>query len=162
MSNISLIEALVHSEYDIMLACAAALLQNDAAAQDVVQETFLYAMQHAEDLTRHPAPGKWLMAVLKHKCIDSLRHQQRERSRIIPLEHDHYSEDGNDPADILSIREKWKAVRRELSGEEMYLVNRIVFEGASYGEAARELKIPPATCRKRMERIRKKLKTKFL
>jgi RNA polymerase sigma-70 factor, ECF subfamily len=57
-------------------------LRNATAAEDVVQETLLAALQAASNFAGQSSVRTWLVGILKHKIIDAIRKQSREQ----PLE----------------------------------------------------------------------------
>jgi RNA polymerase sigma-70 factor (ECF subfamily) len=57
-------------------------LRNPTAAEDVVQETLLAALQAAGGFAGQSSVKTWLVGILKHKIIDAIRKQSREQ----PLE----------------------------------------------------------------------------
>lgn len=62
---------------DYLYRYALARLRDPHAAEDVVQETLLAAMQ-GKGFGAQSAPRTWLTGILKHKIIDQFRRQQRE------------------------------------------------------------------------------------
>jgi RNA polymerase sigma-70 factor (ECF subfamily) len=63
---------------DMVFSTAARLVNDEAAAEDISQETFLKAHQHFEMLGPNPAAGGWLKTVAVRL---SLNHLQRYRRR---------------------------------------------------------------------------------
>jgi len=47
-------------------------------AEDLVQETFVAAIEAAARFQGHASPRTWLTAILKHKIIDTIRRRVRE------------------------------------------------------------------------------------
>lgn len=54
-------------------------LRDPMAAEEVVQETFLAALQARERFAGNASEKTWLIGILKHKIIDHLRKITRER-----------------------------------------------------------------------------------
>lgn len=65
-----------------LLKFAMLQLHNRASAEDAVQETLLAAIQSGENFSGQSSVSTWLVGILKHKVIDTIRRQSRER----PLE----------------------------------------------------------------------------
>ena len=65
-----------------LLRFALLQLRDRGAAEDAVQETLLAAIQGAERFAGQSSVRTWLVGILKHKVIDSIRKTARER----PLE----------------------------------------------------------------------------
>ncbi|MGC8559832.1 MAG: sigma-70 family RNA polymerase sigma factor [Phycisphaerae bacterium] len=53
-------------------------VRDDATAEELVQETFLAALQGLKNFSGQSSFGTWLVGILKHKLIDHLRRQVRE------------------------------------------------------------------------------------
>ena len=63
---------------DYLYRFALARLRNPDQAEDVVQETLLAAIQ-SQSYAGQSAPRTWLIGILKHKIVDLIRCQVRER-----------------------------------------------------------------------------------
>ena len=57
-------------------------LRDQSAAEDVVQETLLAAIQGAQGYSGRSTVKTWLTGILKHKIIDQLRRQLREQPLV--------------------------------------------------------------------------------
>ena len=67
------------SHGDVLYRCALLRLSDLTVAEDVVQETFLAAIQARANYTGKASESTWLVGILKHKIIDHLRKSQREK-----------------------------------------------------------------------------------
>ena len=65
---------------DYLFRYALTRLQDSAAAEDLVQETFLAALNARENFEGRSSVTTWLTGILKHKLIDHLRKESREQS----------------------------------------------------------------------------------
>jgi RNA polymerase sigma-70 factor (ECF subfamily) len=54
-------------------------IRDASAAEDLVQETFLSALHARESFQGRSSEKTWLTAILKHKLVDHLRKQAREK-----------------------------------------------------------------------------------
>ncbi|HEY3301339.1 MAG TPA: sigma-70 family RNA polymerase sigma factor [Methylophilaceae bacterium] len=63
---------------DYLYRFALARLRDPVQAEDAVQETMLAAIQ-SKSFTGQSSPRTWLVGILKHKIIDTIRQQIRER-----------------------------------------------------------------------------------
>ena len=54
-------------------------VRDDTTAEELVQETFLAALQGLKNFSGQSSFGTWLVGILKHKLIDHLRRQVREK-----------------------------------------------------------------------------------
>jgi RNA polymerase sigma-70 factor, ECF subfamily len=112
---------------DFLFRYAVARLGNSAVAEDLVQETFLAALRAGERFAGRSAERSWFVGILKHKIIDYLRRQGRERPVSAVNSSGERSEEifnkngwwqikpanwPADPSDMLEKREFWQAFRR--------------------------------------------------
>ena len=67
---------------DRLFRYAMARLRDESAAEDIVQETLLSAMQSLSSYAGRAAERTWLTGILKHKLIDHFRRRARE----VPLD----------------------------------------------------------------------------
>ena len=83
-----------------MLNKAKQMLHDDAAAEDAVQDTFLYFADHLEKIYRIPCNRLPLYVVMcvKRKCIDRLRARKTEiRHVAASIDNDAYAFEPADP-----------------------------------------------------------------
>jgi RNA polymerase sigma-70 factor (TIGR02943 family) len=74
-------------------------LRNDAWAEDAVSETLLAALARPLAFEGRSQLKTWLVGILKHKIIDSMRQRQREVTLDSGSE-----DDGADPLDHIAFR----------------------------------------------------------
>lgn len=65
-----------HRSY--LLRFARLQLRNDAWAEDAVSETILAALAKPQSFGNHSQLKTWLVGILKHKIVDSIRQRARE------------------------------------------------------------------------------------
>lgn len=141
---------------------AEAKLQDPNRAQEVVQDAFQEAILHIDTLSDHPNPGGWLMQTVKYKIQESERARRRYMLRFLSMDTELSAElipSGELIPDLpeangVSPIEK---IQKALAPEELQLLKRLIFDGASHLEVSQELGITVWTSQKRLERIRKKL-----
>ena len=63
---------------DYLYGFAISRVRNEAAAEDLVQETLLSAIQSLETFEEKSSEKTWLCGILKHKIIDFCRKSSRE------------------------------------------------------------------------------------
>lgn len=88
---------------DYLMRFARLQLRNDAWAEDAVSETLLAALAKPQAFEGRSQLKTWLVGILKHKIIDSLRVRQREvvldsgseDDGFDPLEHMAFKADGH-------------------------------------------------------------------
>lgn len=105
-------------------------LQDRQMAEDVVQETLLAALDGLAAFRGTSSEKTWLIGILKHKVVDYIRQNSRER----PADHGDSSEDlsdtffdekgswsmkplnwGSDPGEMLTKKQFWQSLQRCLS-----------------------------------------------
>ena len=103
-------------------------LRDETAAEDVVQETLLAALQGGARYAGRSTVKTWLTGILKHKIIDQLRRRSREQ----PLEDTHgeaqgregdiadatFSEDGH----WVEFPSDWGAPERSLESKQFWSI----------------------------------------
>ena len=77
-----------------LLRFAHARLSNAAWAEDAVSETILAAMERPASFGGRSRLKTWLIAILKFKLVDQMRHHSREATLLV-------DEDGEDIEDLL-------------------------------------------------------------
>ncbi|MCI0606072.1 sigma-70 family RNA polymerase sigma factor [bacterium] len=128
--------AWVDQHGETMFRYALFRLRDRALAEEVVQETFLAALQSKARFEGQSSERTWLIGILKHKIMDHFRKQRREvpleTSGIIPTEQEemfrttgewigHWTEQagpkdwGTDPIRSIEKKEFWEALERCLA-----------------------------------------------
>jgi RNA polymerase sigma-70 factor (TIGR02943 family) len=101
-------------------------LRNDAWAEDAVSETLLAALAKPQAFEARSQLKTWLVGILKHKIIDSMRQRQREvvldsgsdDDHTDPLEHMAFKADGHfaeQPAD-------WGNPEQDLNSRQFFAI----------------------------------------
>lgn len=107
---------------DILYRHALFRLREPMAAEEVVQETFLAALQSRDRFAGNASEKTWLIAILKHKIIDHLRKAVRERpfdeevQPLDPLEQESFDSRGHWRIDV----ERWASPDRSLEQEQFW------------------------------------------
>ena len=78
---------------DYLYRYALSRLRNGEAAEEVVQQSFLAGLQHADQFAGKGSERGWLLGILKRKIIDFIR----QRNRTTSLAED----DGGDPSEAI-------------------------------------------------------------
>jgi RNA polymerase sigma-70 factor (ECF subfamily) len=105
---------------DALYAFAMARVRDPHVAEELVQESLLAALTAAAEFTGRSAERTWLIGILKHKLIDHVRRQLRER----PLTPD----TGVDrPDELFDRRGHWKVSPGSWGHDPQALVERAEF-----------------------------------
>lgn len=160
-----LIEQLYQKYFGMLTLYATASLKNQSCVQDVVQDTFHEAINHADVLMQHPNPAGWLKLTLKNKVKEEQRRMHKYALYFLSLERDLFTEPGRDDPNLEqpfhsepSLASVIKRIKHVLTEEEFTLLKRLTIDQASHVEVAEEFGISVYASQKRLERIRKKLK----
>jgi RNA polymerase sigma-70 factor (ECF subfamily) len=141
-------------------------LRNTAAAEDVVQETLLAAMQSSSSFAGQSSVKTWLVGILKHKIIDAIRKQSREQpletaddeTSIEGLQDAVYREDGHfrenpadwgDPEAALAQRKFFEVLERCMEGLPKKTARAFTMRevmGLETDEICKELGITSSNC----------------
>ncbi len=117
---------------DYLYRCALLRVRDPALAEEVVQETFLAALQARDRFAGQSSERSWLVGILKHKVIDHFRKGHREAPRADPQDLGHevdteglFDEAGhwkldrtepmewpNNPTAVLERKEFWEVLKR--------------------------------------------------
>ena len=101
-------------------------LRNDAWAEDAVSETILAALAKPQAFEARSQLKTWLVGILKHKIIDSIRHRQREVTldrgsdddNTDPLEHMAFKADGH----FVEPPAEWGNPEQDLNSRQFFAV----------------------------------------
>jgi RNA polymerase sigma-70 factor, ECF subfamily len=149
-----------------VFSAAYRIVNNQQAAEDVLQEVFLQVWEKAA--LYDPARGKpltWAITLTRNKAIDRLRATQRRGRLQESLERDAgVSEqfDGRSSFDAVDLLEKGKLVAeamRKLPPEQREALDLAFFSGLTQSEIAEHLKEPLGTIKARIRRGMLKLKS---
>lgn len=132
-----------------LYAIALALLRQQDAAEDVLQETYLAVWRTAGQYQPGRAPALvWLMAIARHRAIELLRQRRRRAAEINaePLEEEalHIP----DPQPSQSVDHLAHAIQeclRRLSADQSRAIELAFFNGLSHEELATRLRTPLGT-----------------
>ena len=160
-------ETLMRRHNTRLFRVARAILRDDAAAEDAVQDGYLDAYRHLAEFRADAQLGTWLVRIVANHALMRLRKQKRDRV-VVPFsgvrsgsqERDEMDIPDNqaEPPQSATLRGE---VRRILERriDELPVAFRTVFvmrevEEMSVEETAESLGIPPATVRSRLFRAR--------
>lgn len=151
------IDRLYLQMYAKLFEYARSSLDNDAMAEEAVQDTFAIACQKPESLCSSPNPEGWLVITLKNVISNTLRSQNAAKRILIDYIAANSSEltTSNDLVGLEILYDNIKDL------EEFGLLKERVLEGKSYLRLAKERGISVASCRKRMQRAKELLRKKI-
>ncbi|MGH6682648.1 MAG: sigma-70 family RNA polymerase sigma factor [Pseudolabrys sp.] len=131
-----------------------------SAAEDLAQEALLAVWRKADQFDRRRAAASaWIFTIARNLRIDSLRRDRR--AALIGLDPSE-SRDAPDQPDAETLaNERDQRVRtatKELSAEQMRVVEMSFFEGKPHADIARSLLLPLGTVKSRLRLAMKRLR----
>ena len=153
------IQDLYRQLYTELVKWCAIMTQDDDMAKELVQEGFLRAIDHYEeirDLNFHQQRA-WLYRTIKHIFIDTVR--KRKNENLVPeMEDSDEMQDGYSSFDKYSEKEIMCVIEKMDVLEGKVLILRHV-EGFSSKQIGEMLKIPSGTVRSKLHDARAHLKS---
>lgn len=151
---------------DGLFTYAMALTRNTYEAEDLVQETYLRAIQAMDRLREDGNAKAWLYTILRNIRLNEVR-QQRIRPKLLELDADENAanlviDTAKDPHALYVNKVKTQQVReaiRQLSEEFREIILLREFAELSYQEIATLLGCAQGTVMSRLARARAKLRT---
>lgn len=146
-----------------LYAVALRILREAAAAEEVLQESFVSVWHHAGSyVAARSQPLTWLTSIVRNRCLDQLRRREVETVTMDDEEHGvTIAAEGPTPADLLLAGADAHAVRSCVEGldpGQKQAIALAFFQGLSHSEVARNLRQPLGTVkswvRRGLERLR--------
>ena len=147
------INKLYLKKYDKLYNYAQKLMSGSAAAEDIVQDTFLMACAKVDLLVQHPNPGGWLVAALKKNIYNYWRMRDCITNIIVDMPMEDWLNNYPDkqmPTDDLDF-----LYGDLVKYKEYEILKRFVVEGYSTSEIAAEYRISVNTCKQRIFRAKR-------
>lgn len=149
-----LIEQLYFEMYHKLFLYAQSALRDHCLAEEAVQETFRIACAKADRLAESENRQGWLINTLKFVIRNTLRNQTKLKNLLLAAVTMMETSPGISERDV-----NWEMYCTSVLGEEDFeLLKRIAIENRTMLEASSELGISVETCKKRIQRAKKKLK----
>lgn len=140
-----------------LLGFALRRLRNRDQAEDAVQETLLVALENLERFRGGSSLGTWLIGILRHKIVDTMRTSARET----PLLDEEPFVPGSDPEVGFARRRVADAVEAGLKqlpscAARVFVLREVM--GMDTAEVCRELAISASSCWVMHHRVRMRLR----
>jgi RNA polymerase sigma-70 factor (ECF subfamily) len=140
------LRSLYSSHHRRLLGYVSRLVLDDrTTAEDVVQETFLRAWQHADEV-RPESAAQWLFTVARNVAISA--HRRRERRKVTLLS-DPDAAVLDEALDAVLDNVVVGAALQSLTEAHRQVLLELYFRGHSVAEAAHALEIPEGTVKSR-------------
>ena len=154
-------EVLIH-DYSKVLAIAFTMVDNDADAQDLIQDLAEKILRNDVPATTYQKPLAYFSKIMRNKRRDDLR--ARARAEVAPPETiDAFTtiENVETTAQYHQVREIFEKELRALSFEMREAYMMVYFDGFSLEETAKIIGISTNTLSQRFRRFRMKLKKRL-
>lgn len=151
------IEKLYLEMFDKLMAYARSSLDNEALAEEAVQETFRIACQIPERLCDSPNPQGWLVLTLRN-TVRNMKSSRATAKRIVERYLMTQIKEVSISEDRIGLNILYENIA---DTEEFKLLSEMAVEGKSHEEMARTRGITISACKKRVQRAKEKLQTKI-
>jgi RNA polymerase sigma-70 factor, ECF subfamily len=156
-------EALYRMTSPPLDAVAMRILRESAAAEEVLQESFVNVWHHAGSyVAARSQPLTWLTSIVRNRCLDRLRKHDVDTVSIDDEDHAMTIADRSPlPLDLLLSGAEAGAVRRcveALDAGQKQAIALAFYQGLSHSELARHLKQPLGTVKSWIRRGLERLK----
>jgi RNA polymerase sigma-70 factor, ECF subfamily len=128
-------------------------------AEDLVQQTFLLAQQHLDQLRDPTAARAWLFSLLRSAFGRLVRKTRPSCGTDCDCQFDEFPEDDFDHLDGPFDVEALQLALNKLPEEQRLVIVGFYFEECSYQELAARLQIPLGTVMSRLARAKAQLRT---
>lgn len=152
----AMIESLFQAHYSELQVYAYRFLGNWDAAAQAVQETFHIACEKIDALQDSPNQIGWLKNTTRYVCLNTIKTKNRQMKLLVAIEE-------VSPKQLPSINDVYSienedALKSILLDIEFQLIFETIIQGIPYTTVAQKHGITMWACRKRVQRIIKKLR----
>jgi RNA polymerase sigma-70 factor, ECF subfamily len=155
-------EALVTQHHKLVLGFTLALVRDVHTAEDITQDAFVTAFLKFDKFDRALDFGKWVRGIARMKYLEHGRRRQNvllEDNLIDLLASQYASWEQQEKQQKQSIYINLKTCITKLDEMSEKIIRKFYFEKQKCAEIAQQCNLNESTVRKRLERIRKNLKT---
>lgn len=152
-------EAFYRTHFKSLIVYAYRFLKNWDDAKEITQEAFVTGLVKIDEFHESENQIGWIKKVIWKKAQNLNKVKKNHAVVMLPLE---------DPTMSLSAYDYYGGVDAPsahcaelLSDQEFLIIKRIFMEGESYRDTAKEFDMTEGACRKRVERIIKKLRERW-
>ncbi|WP_273534671.1 sigma-70 family RNA polymerase sigma factor [Ferrimicrobium sp.] len=123
-----------------------AIVKDPSIADDLVQETFLAALDHKDSLILDAERLKgWLLIVARNRAIDHLRRSHR----LADINHSDLGISGDDTMALIN-RLTLESAIQSLTLDHQLVIKKVLIQGVPSAVVAEELGVPDGTVRSRL------------
>lgn len=140
-------------------AVALSIVGEVAAAEDMAQDAFVYAIDRIDDC-RHPERfGGWLLQIVRNRSLNHVRDSKSDRH--VALDHMPFPSGGPSPEEEMEhmeLRDRLLAALAELPQARREVVLLHDLEGWTHREIAERMELPSGTVRSHLHHARRALR----
>ena len=160
-------DELVDSHYAEVYRYAYRLIGCRVTAEDIVQETFVQAIRHLDQLRSSHAERAWLLAIARRQFMRVLRKTvHKQHGRMVSIDNPNVdvdrvlTENDNIPPAMQAVDDQdcVQQALSQLGHDARVIIVMHYFEELSYSEIAQQLEIPIGTVMSRLSRSRDQLR----
>ena len=155
----AILEKLYRSSFRPLVVHAYRFLGNWDDANFAAQEAFHVACKKIDQLKSSENQIGWLKNVVRNVCYRMIRERNRQILLFSSLD-DMTDEEMPTISDDIDTQ-SMDILETLISKDELALLKKIILDGVSYAEAAKELDCTEWACRKRVQRIIEKIRRKY-
>lgn len=138
-----------------MYNVALRIVNDEAEAEDVLQEAFLDAFSRIADFRQETTFGLWLKQIVINRAINYLR---KRKAEFVPIDDLEIAEEASSDEEEVKLRvEEIREAINELPDGYRVVLTLYLFEGYDHEEIAHILKITENTSRSQYMRAKRKL-----
>ena len=150
------VEQMYKEMYPALYVYALRILEDAALAEEAIQEAFCIACAKREQVLASANPQGWIMCTLKHVMRNMILSRSRLRALLQALE-----ERAGPPAGTEELASVDVLFGDVSDSEDFRLLKRIALDRCTVLEVAEDLGISVESCKKRVQRARKRLQGKM-
>lgn len=152
--------AVVMARYETkLLRYVVYLIHDEAAAADIVQDTFIKAYRNLRSYNSHYKFSSWIYRIAHNETMNALRRQKHLSSADIEeVPEASYDPNLAEQIDANILQDDVQACLSELEPKYREVVQLIYFEQLKYDEASDILHVPPSTVGVWLNRAKAKLR----
>lgn len=151
------IEALYLEMYEFLMTYTRSSLENEALAEEAVQEAFRIACTKPHELLASPNPKGWMINAVKNAIRNSKR-VRANANRLMMAYTSTLGEEGACATDQVSLEVIYGDLAKT---EEFKLIKEMAIDGKSHLEMAQSRGISVDACKKRVQRAKKFLRKRI-
>lgn len=138
-------------------AVALGIVGEIPAAEDIVQDAFVHAIERIDDCRQPDRFGGWLMQIVRSRALNLVR----DRKKVVPIESYEGASAADSPeveAERADLRDHLLAALRHLPEDRRQVVLLHDLEGWTHREIAERMSLPEGTVRSHLHLARKRLR----